>query len=76
MHSIKFTDVKATIEICPLKFFPISILHKKISPMAMNKLCRHNDFMRLNLVITFDLSLDETSNNFVPNKQMLQPNNI
>ena len=25
-------------------------------------------------VIIFDLSLDETSNNFVPNKQMLQPN--
>ena len=45
--------------------------------MHINKECRRkllDDSMQMAQVIIFDLSLDETSNNFVPNKQMLQPN--
>ena len=45
--------------------------------MHISKKCRRkllDDSMKMTEVIMFDLSLDETSNNFVPNKQMLQPN--
>ena len=45
--------------------------------MHISKKCRRkllDDSIQMAQVTTFDLSLDETSNKFVPNKQMLQPN--
>ena len=45
--------------------------------MRISKECRRkllDDSIQMAQVLIFDLSLDETSKNFVPNKQMLQPN--
>ena len=45
--------------------------------MHISKECTRkllDDSIQIAQVIIFDWSLDETSNNFVPNKQMLQPN--